>query len=123
MRKTHADVAEHLSVKLMSAVIVFACLVVGLVGLILPIVPGLLFLAVAALLAARRFPRAGAWLRSNRSVGKHLDRADGVLDLPFAQQLRLAGWVCVKTALDGIAYVGALVLKRRNPTYVDRRYR
>lgn len=64
------------SLKLIAGVVVLACLALGAIGLLLPIVPGLLFLAIAACVAASHFPAFGTRLRRNRTLGRFLDRAD-----------------------------------------------
>ena len=50
-----------LPLKIVSLVLMVAFLVIGLAGLILPIIPGALFLFLAALLATRVSSRAAAW--------------------------------------------------------------
>ena len=92
--------------KLVACALVFVCIVLGVVGLVLPIIPGLLFLAIAALIAARYFPSIGSRLRRNRTLGRHMDTADGFLDLPLWRKVQLSCLLCVKFVLDGIASIG-----------------
>lgn len=97
------------TVKLLACVALVLCLVAGAIGLILPIVPGIVFLAIAALIAVRHFPALGARLRRHRGLGGHLERADRFLDLPLPRKLQVAGLLCVKLVLDALDAAGALV--------------
>jgi len=104
--KSEARRKVNPSAKLIACILVFACLVVGVAGLVLPIIPGLLFLAIAVLIVARYFPSMGARLRRNRTIGRHLDRADGFLDLTLWRKVQLGCLLCAKFVLDGIAMIG-----------------
>lgn len=64
----------HWPFKLIAAAVVLGCLAIGLLGLLLPIIPGLLFLAIALVIAAGHFPSIDATLRRNRTLGRYLDR-------------------------------------------------
>jgi uncharacterized membrane protein YbaN (DUF454 family) len=109
MKKT--DIVGSLSGKLIACVLVVACVAVGAIGLVLPIIPGLLFLAIAAFIAARHFPSIDALLRRNRAIGKHINRADAFLHLSLAGKFQLAGWLCAKMLLDSLALIGSLAAK------------
>lgn len=102
---------RSLPLKIAACVLVVVCVALGLVGLILPIVPGLLFLALAALIAARSFPAVRSLLGRNRAVGRHLDRADRFLDLPTYTQLKVGGLVCLRAVLDAAALLGTALTK------------
>ena len=69
----------HLSFKLVIGLIVLACVMAGLVGLVLPIVPGVIFLALAAFIGARHFPEAERWAwekaRQSPTLGRYVDGA------------------------------------------------
>ena len=68
---------NSLLAKLLTLMFVLICLAVGVVGLILPIIPGLLFLAIAAMIAARHSPSLDRWLRKNRLLRGYLDSGEG----------------------------------------------
>ncbi|MGA1742238.1 MAG: DUF454 family protein [Pseudohongiellaceae bacterium] len=68
---------NSLLAKLLALMFVLICLAVGVVGLILPIIPGLLFLAIAAMIAARHSPSLDRWLRKNRLLRGYLDSGEG----------------------------------------------
>jgi len=81
----------------------FLLLGLGLVGLVLPILPGLLFLLLAVYVlsrVSRRFAflvRRNSWLR--RSF-RHLSHLRG---LPASDWLRLGFWVSVRGVVNGTA--------------------
>ena len=68
---------NSLLAKLLTLMFVLICLAVGVVGLILPIIPGLLFLAIAAMIAARHSPSLDRWLWKNRLLRGYLDSGEG----------------------------------------------
>ena len=72
--------------KLFAGIFIVICLAVGVVGLILPIIPGLLFLAIAAMIAARHSPSLDRWLRKNRVIGSYLDSGEGFLNPKLATE-------------------------------------
>jgi hypothetical protein len=102
--------------KVIACVLVLACVALGVVGLVLPIIPGLLFLAIAAFIAARHFPRVDARLRRHRAIVKHLNHADRFRHLSIPRKMRLAGWLSVKMLLDSVALVGSFVAKLGAPS-------
>ena len=98
--------------KIIPCVVVLACVVVGAAGLVLPIIPGLLFLAIAAFIAAKHFPWVDTRLRRHRAIGKHLNNADRFRNLSISEKVQIAGWLCVKMLVDGLAFIGSFVTKR-----------
>jgi uncharacterized membrane protein YbaN (DUF454 family) len=103
--------------KLMAFAVVAALLLIWVVGLVLPLIPGVLLLVVAAVLAARYFPSIDGWLRQNRAVGRHPEWAETFYSLSLGEKVRLGAWVCAKVALDGLALVGSGIVKVANAAY------
>jgi uncharacterized membrane protein YbaN (DUF454 family) len=97
------DPFESLPVKLIAALVVAVCLIVGIAGLVLPLVPGLVFLAVAGVVAARYSPKLDGLLRGNATVARYLDEADALTTLPIGQKVRLACLLFVRALIDGVA--------------------
>lgn len=95
-------------VRAAACVLVAVCLVLGVIGLILPVIPGLLLLVIAAWLAARQFPVLERRLRRHPTVGAYLDRADSFVELSPGSKLKVGALLCVKLLLDGVALVGAV---------------
>ncbi len=91
--------------KLTASVVILVCLVLGVLGLVLPIAPGLVFLLAAAAVAARTFPCADGWLRRNRTIRGYLDKTDPFLELSLADKLKVAALMCLKGLVDSLAIV------------------
>ena len=99
--------------KIVASVLVLACVAIGIVGLVLPIIPGLIFLAIAAVIAARYYPSVHALMRRHRATARHLHAADSFARLSPAEKFQIAGWYCAKLVLDGLAQARALLAKLR----------
>lgn len=97
------DPFESLPVKLIAALVVAVCLIVGIAGLVLPLVPGLVFLAIAGVVAARYSPDLDRLLRRNATVARYLDEANALTTLPLGQQVRLACLLFVRALIDVVA--------------------
>ena len=93
----------QVTAKVIAVAVIVACVTLGVVGLLLPIVPGLLFLAIAAVVAARLSPSFANTLRQNATLAGYLDKADGIAALPLGQRIRLVALLGVKMLIDGIA--------------------
>jgi uncharacterized membrane protein YbaN (DUF454 family) len=102
---------DNVSTKLIAAGVIVVCLLLGFAGLILPLIPGLLFLGVAAVVAAKLSPRIAATLRQNDTLRGYLDRTDGFESLALGDKIKLAGLLCVKVLIDGVAFLVAGVMK------------
>ena len=102
---------DNISTKLIAAGVIVVCLLLGLAGLILPLIPGLLFLAIAAIVAAKFSPRFAATLRQNDTLRGYMDRTEGFNELPLDQKFKLAGLLFVKMLIDGVAFLVTSVMK------------
>ena len=80
-----------------------ACfVVVGLIGLVLPIIPGLLFLFIAAILLARISRRFDAILKRNSSVHRWMKHADTINGLSISQRVRLSFWMAARLITNAL---------------------
>jgi uncharacterized membrane protein YbaN (DUF454 family) len=102
---------DGISMKVAAAAVIAVCLLLGLAGLILPLVPGLLFLALAAFVAARMSPRFARILRENGCLRGYLDQAERVAELPFKQKSQVLGLLLLKVLIDGVELLVAGVMK------------
>jgi len=107
--------SQHLPGKLIAGVLVVGLIALGIVGLVLPLVPGLVFLAIAAVIVARYFPSIDDWLRNNRAFGRHMEWADAFYALPLGEKVQLGAWVGLKVLLDSLALVGSTIMKILSP--------
>ncbi|HEU4618553.1 MAG TPA: DUF454 family protein [Gammaproteobacteria bacterium] len=108
-----AKTSMSLPTKIIACAAVVACVAIGIAGLILPIIPGVVFLAVAVLICARLSPWLDARLRRHRGMRRHLDRSDAFLSLSLPAQVQVAALYCVKLLLDSLAFLSSLVAKLR----------
>jgi len=109
--QTETNLFENLPAKLIACIVIVALLMLGAAGLILPLIPGLLFLALAAVIAAKLSPSFERTLRQNRTLSGYLDRTDGFMALPLGEKIRVACLLGVKMLIDGIAWVVTGVAK------------
>jgi uncharacterized membrane protein YbaN (DUF454 family) len=109
--QTHTHTFDNFPTKLIAAGVIVVCLLLGLAGLILPLIPGLLFLAVAAIVAAKLSPRFAATLRQNDTLRGYMDRTEGFTALPLDGKIKLAGLLVLKMLIDGVALLVAGVMK------------
>ena len=106
MIKSVAGSVGKVSMKFVIAAVVLTCIMLGVIGLILPIVPGLLFLVVAAVLVTRYFPAIDGWLRRNGTMARHLNDADRLGRLDLWDQIRVGGLICARIVLEVFEAVG-----------------
>jgi uncharacterized membrane protein YbaN (DUF454 family) len=102
---------ENFSTKLIACVVIVACLLLGLAGLVLPLIPGLLLIGVGAVVAAKLSPRFAETLRQNDTLRGYLDKTERMAGLPLAAKLRVVALLIVKALVDGIALLVAGVIK------------
>ncbi len=102
---------DNLSTKLIACAVIVACLLLGLAGLILPLIPGLLFIAIAAFVAAKVSPRFAAMLRENGMLRGYLEQAERVANVPLPQKIQVLGLLLLKMLIDGVALLVAGVIK------------
>ncbi len=108
---TSAPTFDCFTTKLIACAIIVACLLFGLAGLILPLVPGLLFIAIAAFVAAKVSPRFAAMVRENDTLRGYLDQADRLAGIPLPQKLQVIGLLLLKMLIDGVALLVAVIMK------------
>lgn len=109
--QTETHFFDNISTKLIACGVIAVCLLLGIAGLILPLLPGLLFLGVAAVVAAKLSPKFRDVLRQNETLRGYLDRTDGLAGLPLAEQLKLGGLLFLKMLIDGVALLVATLMR------------
>jgi uncharacterized membrane protein YbaN (DUF454 family) len=102
---------DSFSMKLIACVVIVACLLLGFAGLILPLIPGLLFLGVAAVIAAKMSPKFAATLRQNDTLRGYLDKTDRLAGVPLPEKIQAVALLLVKALIDGVAFLVAGVMK------------
>jgi uncharacterized membrane protein YbaN (DUF454 family) len=108
---SQANPIDNVTAKVIACLVILVCLAVGAVGLILPLIPGLLFLAIAAIVAAKHSPALERVLRRNRTMSGYLDSTDGFLALTLPKKIQFGALLCLKMLIDAVAFVVSLVAK------------
>jgi uncharacterized membrane protein YbaN (DUF454 family) len=108
---SEANPIGNLTAKLLACLAILICLAVGAVGLVLPIIPGLLFLAIAAIIVARHSASFDRWLRRSPAFAGYLDSADRIHGLTFMAKVQYGSLLCLKMLIDGVAFVIAGVAR------------
>lgn len=68
------------------------CIVVGIIGLIVPVIPGLIFLAIAVIFLSRVSRRLDRWVKSNPFMSRTQSRMDSMGELNWSDRIRLSCW-------------------------------
>ena len=117
----------NVTFKVIAIVALAICLVIGVVGLVLPIIPGLLFLALAALIAAQLSPAFADKLKSNPTLGRYVGDTEELREstrragLSLGRKLLVAGLVTLKAVILAAEWavesIGRLVASNRRARY------
>jgi uncharacterized membrane protein YbaN (DUF454 family) len=70
-----------------------------------------LFLAVAAVVAAKLSPTVERMMRQSPTLSGYLDRTDGFAALSWGRKIQVACLLCVKVLIDGVALLVAGVMR------------
>jgi uncharacterized membrane protein YbaN (DUF454 family) len=108
---TDTPVFDNITTKLIACAVIVACVLLGLAGLILPLIPGLLFIAIAVFVATKLSPRFGTVVRENATLRGYLDQADRIANVPLAQKIQVVGLLLLKMLIDGVALLVTGVMK------------
>lgn len=96
---------SHWFSKLLALAILLLCVAIGMVGLILPIIPGFLFLMFAALIAARLSPPVEKRLRKYEWFRAYLDKSRQFSSLTVRGKTQLVCWLVIKMLIDSILLI------------------
>ena len=87
-------------------------IILGLLGLLIPVIPGLVFLMIAALIAARYFPALETWLHKNRYSAECMHISNRFSNLDIRDKARLCFWGTLKFTLNGIEWTRQLFARQ-----------
>lgn len=90
------------------------CLVLGVVGIILPVIPGLLFLALAAILIARVSRRAANYLDEHPGWRRQQRFWKRSQHLAFHERVQLACLLTVRYVVDGLHNLSETLFTRKS---------
>ncbi len=115
IRVAQSETSPNWFAKLFALMLLLLCVLLGMVGLILPIIPGLLFLALAAMLAANLFPPFGNFVRRTpwmaKLLGSYLDSAKGFGTLSWRGKVRFLVWISAKAMVDSIVLLWQMLAR------------
>lgn len=115
VRVAQAEDGPHWFAKLLALGLLLLCLGLGLVGLILPLVPGLLFFAFAAMIVGSMFPSIGERMRSTpwltRWVTPYLDTGAGFSRFSWQGKLKFMLWITARVLVDSFLLLWAALAR------------
>jgi len=88
--------------KILGLVLVVGFLLIGVAGLILPLIPGLIFLALAVWLLSKISTRFAALLDDSPKLSRHMGFLRRTEGLSVSQRIRLSLWVTAKMIVRGV---------------------
>ena len=107
--------------KLVYLAISVLMLMIGLAGIIIPIIPGLLFLAVALFYLGKVFPSIKSLSDSHPVLGKVNDRIDQMAEITMWDRIKVAALMSAEAATSAISamltYGAEKLRKHKPPTY------
>lgn len=97
--------------KLLGFGVVLCLFFLGLVGLVLPILPGIVFLFLALYVLTKISKRAAVYAHSKPWFNYHMQHLRAASGLKFGARCKLAGLMAVRGLINGVA-AGATWCKR-----------
>ena len=98
--------------KLLGLMLFALFLGLGLIGLVLPIIPGILFLLLAFYVLTRISRRAASVAHRNSWFRKSFRRLGHVRSLPAADLMKLSFWVTARGIINGAAAITRAVTRK-----------
>ncbi|HTR00490.1 MAG TPA: hypothetical protein VMH83_10890 [Candidatus Acidoferrum sp.] len=115
VKASYAADAPHWVAKFLALLLLLLCLGLGMVGLILPVVPGLLFLAFGAMIAGAMFPSFARHLQRFPSLARlltpYLESSHGFMGMSWQGRCKLLLWVTVKVMVDSFMVLWAALAR------------
>jgi uncharacterized membrane protein YbaN (DUF454 family) len=92
--------------KLVYLIIGVACLMLGVIGLVIPIIPGVLFLMAALYLLSRGSRRIKKLTEQSPRVLLMRQRIDQFGEINVTDRVKLAGWMTMDAAVKSVQFLG-----------------
>jgi|APSaa5957512535_1039671.scaffolds.fasta_scaffold131602_2 uncharacterized protein len=99
------------SLKLVYLVIGVVCLMLGVIGLIIPIIPGVLFLMAALYLLSRGSKRIKKYSEGQPHMRRMHRRMEQFGEVDLSDRCRLAAWMTVEAAVKSVHLIKKGVVK------------
>ncbi len=102
------DRATALPIKVLYVLAAVLFLVLGVVGLIMPIIPGVLFLAGALLLLGKVSRRFRVWTRRHPVARSMRLRMASLGRVGWLDRAKLVGWMTLEMMVSGVRGIAAI---------------
>ncbi|HLT62984.1 MAG TPA: DUF454 family protein [Pseudohongiella sp.] len=109
----HAFRPLSLPWKIVALVFIAAFLVIGVAGLILPIIPGVLFLFLAALLATRVSSRVARYAHNHPWFRQHLHHWHASGKLSMSERAKLALLLTARSCIKAVQALWRMALRSK----------
>jgi len=103
--------------KLLSIVLIITFLLIGIAGLILPLIPGVLFLLLAVYLLTRVSRRAAAFAHAQPWYRSHLSKLDAAGTLSIGQRVKISLLLVAKGIVTGLQSLVSAIRKAGKPSH------
>ncbi|MES3006646.1 MAG: DUF454 family protein [Pseudomonadota bacterium] len=90
--------------RILGIILVVGFLLIGLVGLILPIIPGIVFLLLAVYVLTRISRRAAAYAHSQPWFNRHMRHLDAADSLSVGERIKLGFLMMARSVVNGIEW-------------------
>lgn len=95
--------------KIISIVLFLVLVAIGILGIVLPILPGIPFLIVAAIIASRHIPALERYLQQHPYTAKSLRQSRRFSGLTLWAKIRFCCWAFLQMAVDCIEWSIAFI--------------
>lgn len=101
MRDTikHGDIIENKFLRILFYILGWAFLITGIIGIVVPFLPGVLFMLIAAYFFARSSKRFHSWLLTNRFFGHHVTAFAHGAKMPLRAKIMTAVLITVSVGV------------------------
>jgi uncharacterized membrane protein YbaN (DUF454 family) len=99
--------------KVALSVLIVAFLLIGLIGLILPIIPGILFLVLAVFLMTRVSRRAATFAHSQPWFHRHMGQLNASSHLSVADRLKFGFLIAARGTISALKRLVSYLTKAR----------
>jgi uncharacterized membrane protein YbaN (DUF454 family) len=103
--------------KLLSIVLIVSFVLIGIAGLILPLIPGLLFLFLAAYLLTRVSRRAAAFAHAQPWYRSHMGKLDAAGTLTTGQRVKISLLLVAKGMVAGLKSLFSVIRNVGKPSH------
>ncbi len=90
--------------RVLGIILVVGFLLIGLVGLILPVIPGIVFLLLAVYVLTRISRRAAAYAHSQPWFNRHMRQLDAADSLSMSERIKLGFLLMARSVVNAVEW-------------------